>query len=193
MSENEGVVGKEALLEDVESEQEEPETTTEESKEDSKDWEAEATKWERMAKANKKKLDALSRELSSDEEKEAPKAPKQTEGLDYGQKAFLQSHELSIKSSEFGFVEKALKESGMSLDKLLENGYFVAELKELREAQETKDAIPKGSSRSGSPSKDSVDYYLKKGEIPTDKKLRKEYLDRKYKSDTGKSAFAPLS
>lgn len=85
--------------------------------------------------------------------------------LDYAQKAFLISNGIKGKE-ETELVQTFMKETGKSLDDILESPYFQSELNALREAKATGNAIPKGSKRSGNLAADSVEYWLAKGELP---------------------------
>lgn len=120
--------------------------------------------------------------------KEAPK-PKakeatQSDGLDYGQKAFLKSS--GIKKEEFEFVEKQIEESGIKdIEKLLDNGYFQSQLQAERDSAESRAATPKSGEGAGggeSP-KSKADYWLDKGELPPNtpenQELRREVVRKK--------------
>ncbi len=86
--------------------------------------------------------------------------------LGYGEKGFLVAN--GIKGSdEFQLVQDIMKESGKSLDDVLESKYFKAELKSMREEKATYEATPKsGSARGGQSARNSVEFWINKGELP---------------------------
>lgn len=157
------------------------ETTNEETQEtvDSTDWKAKAEELQgRLKRAETK----LSKNTTSD------KAPSKTGDFDYGQKAFLVAN--GVKSSdEMSLVKDIMKDTGKSLDQVLESKYFTKELEELREARRTSQAIPNSSKRSTNSSRDSVEYWVAKGELPTDRELRSKVVKAKWKADSQRNIF----
>lgn len=99
-----------------------------------------------------------------------PKTPKNDQDkklgeLDYGQKAFLNS--LGYKDVEDQkYVQQAMKESGKGLEEILAIPFISGELKRLSEERATKAAIPPADNRNGSPARDTVEYWIAKGELP---------------------------
>lgn len=133
----------------------------------------------------------LVRELKQTEKKlgivEPPKQviTNKSDELDYGQKAYLKAS--GIEPTEFDFVKGELDKSGKDIDGLLQSGYFQNELKQKRDAQANLRATPSATRLSGGDPKSKVDYWLSKGELPSDtpenKKLRQEIVDEKYIRD----------
>lgn len=118
-----------------------------------KELESEAAKWKRIAQQRHKKL--------SSEKSPDSTLPKPGE-LDYAQKAFLRAE--GIRSEEeTSLVQSWLKNTGKPLDEIVDSKYFQAELKDLRDAQKSKEATPKGSGRDSS-AHDQVSYLLAKVE-----------------------------
>lgn len=116
---------------------------------------------------------------ASEPEKETP-APKSSDELDYGKKAYLNSY--GIKGAdELSLVKSELKRSGVELDDLVGNEYFQGKLKDLRDAKATAQATPKGPRRSSQPAKDdlgiAVAEYKNSKTLPEDRKLREQVLD----------------
>lgn len=77
---------------------------------------------------------------------------------------------LSVKGitepEEIELVEKRKSETGRSLEELLSTNWFKQELQEFRDHNMTSSAIPSGSKRSGQAARDSVEYWIQKGELP---------------------------
>ena len=92
-------------------------------------------------------------------------------------------------SKETELIQKVLSESGKTVEEVLESKYFQAELNELRELNKTDDALPKGSKRTGQSAQDTVDYWIAKGELPTDRKLRQDVVNARIAKETNKSVF----
>ena len=112
--------------------------------------------------------------------------------FDYGEKAFLNAN--GIKGvDELKKVKDFQIATGKSLDEVIENKYFLADLKDFRDDNIAKGAMPDGSrGTSGGSAKDGVDYWIKKGEMPPKDKpdLRKQYVNEKYKREKNVSHFA---
>lgn len=144
--------------------------------------------FERKANSLRKKH-GITVEPKADPKKEAPKSG----DLDYGQKAYLVAS--GIKGEEERkLVTEFMENTGKSLEDVVENKFFQAELKELREGKASADAVPKGSKRTGQSSKDSVDYWLAKGEMPENtpenQELRRKIVNERYKRETSTNKFA---
>lgn len=148
--------------------------------ENSTDWEARARELEGRLKRAEKKL--------SRNDNDSPKSPSKTGDFDYGQKAFLVAN--GVKSSdEMTLVKEIMKDTGKSLDQVLESKYFSKELEELREARKTSQAIPNSSKRSTNSSRDSVEYWVAKGELPEDRELRSKVVKAKWKNSSSVNPF----
>lgn len=109
---------------------------------------------------------------------------------DFGEKAYLIAN--GIKGSdEFEFVEKMKKETGLSLDKLLETTYFQTEFKDFKEKKTTAAATPSGSKRTTAPSIDTVEYWIAKGELPPENqpKLRQAVVNARIKKEESRGPF----
>jgi len=111
--------------------------------------------------------------------------------LGYDQKAFLIAN--GIKGQEeFSIVQDVLLASGKSLDEVIEMRYVQEELKTLREHKATQEATPKGSGeRGGQGARNTVDYWLAKGELPPaeQEELRRKVVNEKLKRSKQKSKF----
>lgn len=166
-------------------------TEEETSDEPQKDWKAEAEKLAGINKRLKSKLDKY-KETPSE-----PNKPSETksDGLDYGQKAFLISN--GIKKEEFEFVQSELQNSGKTLEELLDNNYFKQQLEDNREFAKTKEATPDNTNRTGESPKTAVDYWVNKGELPPNtpenQQLRREVVNKRIDLETNGSKFASNS
>lgn len=158
-------------------------TDTEETQEteESTDWQARARELEgRLKRAEKK--------LSRSESETSTKAPSKTGEFDYGQKAFLVAN--GVKSAdEMKLVKEIMSNTGRTLDQVLESKYFTAELNEMREMKKSQDAIPSNSKRTSQSGRDTVDYWIAKGELPEDRDLRSKVVKAKWKSSSSVNPF----
>jgi len=182
--------------EEIVEDEEELEDDFDESEDDGIDWKAKALKMQGIAKRNATKLKKLKeapKETAEETKPQDKKEEKSEEGLDLMQKAYLKASD--IKSSEFPFVLEKMKETGKDLETLIESKYFVTELKEMREEAEAKDAMPTGENRSSASSRDSVEYWVAKGELPPadQVELRRKVVNAKAKQATDGSKFASQS
>lgn len=105
-----------------------------------------------------------------------------TDELDYGMKAYLKSE--GIDSSEFGFVESQMQESGLPLEQLLSNGYFKSQLQEFRDKKSVAQATPGTSRGTQASPKNEVEYWLGRGEMPPNTpenvELRRKVVNARY-------------
>lgn len=124
--------------------------------------------------------------------KETPETKAEHSEFDYGQKAFLST--CGIKGAdELAKVKEFMSATGKSLDDAVENKYLLADLKELRDDKDAKKATPTGSHRAGTGTgKDTVDYWINKGELPPADKpeLRRQYINARYEREKGGNPFA---
>ena len=100
-----------------------------------------------------------------------PEVKPKSDGLGYGEKAFLVAN--GIKGEETKLVEDAMKKTGGTLEEVLDNPYFQAQLKEARDLAGTILATPKGKGGSGVPT-DSVEYWMQKPieEVPQEMRIK---------------------
>lgn len=175
--ENQNEVNEEEELVDDFSHEDAPEDT---------DWKAKALEFQGRAKRLETKHKKLNEELKSLKKPIEDATPQNKNSspsgeLDKGDIAIL--HANQIKSpAEVALVKNIMKDTGKSLLDVLDSKYFQSELKEIRDAKAVEDATPAGSRR-GSPSgRDTVDYWIAKGELPPPEmgeKLRREYVNAK--------------
>ncbi len=121
------------------------------------------------------------------------RSSKKSNDLDYGEKAFLVSN--GIKVNEISFAQDLMKKTGLTLDEFVVDDYAQAKLKGYRENQTAAQAVPSGTKRSSTQTKDSVDYHLEKyesgsmqlSEMPFD--MRAKVLTAKLKKEESASQF----
>lgn len=143
---------------------------------------------ERLEKLEKENA-SLKRDL-----KKATKSSKNTDGdssdLDYGQLAYLTAN--GIKGdSEIELAQQVVADSGKELKDVINSGYFQAQLKELRDTETAKKAMPE-SNRNGNVASDNVEYWIAKGELPpkdTHPELRRKVVKAKRDKATRSNKF----
>lgn len=170
------------VIESFEEPIEEIVETKDEFDNDTTDWKAIALKNQGIAKRYKTKLS------KSKEVKEPETVVK--EGFDYAEKAYLKAS--GVQNNEFPMVLEAISTTGKTLEQVLDSKYFQAELKETRELEATKNAIPEGTKRSSASAKDSVEYWVAKGELPPadQRELRTKVVNARISSEKDKSTFS---
>lgn len=142
---------------------------------------------ERKAFARAKVAEAKVKDLKAQLEAKGTSEKEKSDGLDYGQKAYLASN--GIKGAkEFEFVQNQLKESGKDLDALLENKYFMSALEDFRALSKTAEATPTGK-RSSGVATDSVEYWASKdfAEVPAD--MKRKVVQFKLDKEKNKGKF----
>lgn len=121
----------------------------------------------------------------------APAADKQKE-LGYDQRAYLASvHEVK-HPEDVTFVQNAMNATGRTLEEVMADTFITDKLKEMGEHRATKEATPAAGDRSGGAAKDSVEYWLAKGELPPKDQveLRRKVVNAKIKKSQGTEPFA---
>lgn len=167
-----------------------PDLTDEDKNNPDFDWKAHAEKMAGIARRRTTSLKKIKDGLGTKQPKDQQQ-PKPKEGeLDYGQKAFLISSGIKTEE-EFAFVSSAMKDSGKSLDDVLKSPFLQGELKRIREEVATKAAIPGREDAQGQPARDSVEYWLNKGELPPldQPELRQKVVNAKIAKEKNKSQF----
>ena len=112
--------------------------------------------------------------------------------LDYGQKAFLRAEGIKTQE-ETALVMSYVENTGKSLEEVIENKYFLNELKDMRELKATQEATPPSSGRSTTGTK-NTDYWVAKytagtpiNEIPQE--VRSEVLNARLAQDERREKF----
>lgn len=148
-----------------------------------KELEAEVAKFKRMAQQKAKKAEKSEASPSKAEEIQSGE-------LDYGQLAYLTAKGIE-NQAEIELAQKVVEESGRELKDVVNSDYFKSELKNLREAKAADEAVPKGTKRSGNSPRDSVDYWIAKGELPPAENidLRRQVVNAKRQKATQQSKF----
>lgn len=165
----------------------------EDGEEDTTDYKALAAKNAGIAKRFKTKLEKQKLDAKVDKKVEKVIESKEKEGFGYAEKAYLRAE--GIKANEFSLVEEAVKDSGKSIEAVLESKWFQAQLKEAREEADTKAAVPTGSKRSQNATRDSVEYWLGKGELPPadQTELRRKVVNARIKQEGEVNVFTKTS
>lgn len=163
MEENEDINLEIDLEDDTEVPEEKPRETDE----------ARLARLERQASQLKKKLGL---EVKTVKEPES----KKEETLDKMDRYFLRSEKIT-DADEVDLVQDFMKNTGKSVEAIVDSKAFKAMLKEMRDERNAQDATPSNSKRSMQSSRNSVDYWLAKGEMPpaSEPKLRQDFVNAK--------------
>lgn len=163
-----------------------------EGEQDPTDWKAKANELQGQLKESR----GIAKRYQKDVEKfktSEPKAPEpkpqDKKGFDYSEKAYLKSS--GIEKQDFDFVKEVMESTGKSLDDVLDSKYFQAELKERKDLRMTEEATPSGTKRAGNTTRDQVDYWIAKGELPPadQRELRLKVVNARIKAEENKSQF----
>ena len=153
---------------------------------DTTDWKALALKNQGIAKRLKTKIEK-SKEVTV-EKKEAP--AKGEIILDKLDRAILRVEKITAPE-EIDLVQTIMKESGKDIEGVLASKFFQSELKEMRDTAATKEATPSGTKRSGQSPRDSVEYWIAKGELPKDNpELATKVVNAKLQKEKNKNQFS---
>lgn len=146
---------------------------------------------ERQAKQLRKKLGI--------DEADKPAAPSnkpssQLSTTDLGTLAYLAQNGVE-HAEDISYINEVMQTSGLSLVNVLSKSYVQAELKERQANRKSQDAIPSNSRRSASNSRDKVDYWIAKGEMPPadQVQLRREYVNKRAQIESVQQKFSKVS
>jgi Xaa-Pro aminopeptidase len=146
---------------------------------------------ERVKKAEAA-LIGLKKEKKAAKEEPKPELKKpNADTFDYGELAYLEMK--GVKSDEeAAFVKKMMERTGDSLKDVLADDYVKNRLKSIREEKATKEAMPSNTRRSQTSGKDSVDYWINKGELPPmdQVELRRKVVNAKIDREKQRSKFS---
>lgn len=179
--ENEEPKEVEEVEEIVESKDEEGNDTT--------DYKALALKMQGMAKRFQTKIKKLAETPPKAETKEEPVGKQEV--LDRVDRAVLSVKGIT-EPDEIELVARRKQETGRGLEELLATTWFKQELAEHREHYMTDLSVPKGSSRSSQASRDSVEYWIAKGELPPrgQVQLRRDVVNARMKKAKDNNVFS---
>ncbi len=185
--------------EDLDLEELEPTPEIKEGEEDKTDYKALAIKNHGIAQRNKTKLDKLKAKIAIDakvEKKVGEITEKKPGELDRLDRAVLRTEKIT-DPKEIDLVSSIMKETGKDLESVLASRYFQAELKEMRELAATADAQPDKNKRSGTSTRNDVDYWLAKDELPpaSEVELRRKVVNAKIAKQKQTNTFSdnPIS
>jgi hypothetical protein len=109
----------------------------------------------------------LAKKLGIEQEPKRSAKQSKSDELGYGEKAFLVAN--GIKGAdEMALIQETMRETGRSLDSVIESRFIQGELKAMREARASDAAVPKGTKRSQNSNANDVDYWIARGELPED-------------------------
>ena len=92
----------------------------------------------------------------------------------------MELKEMGLKDAdEIDLIFNESKETGIDPLVLVKKGYATGILESHRKQKEAELANPSSNSRGSVNAKDSVDYWIKKGEYPTNVELKREVLNKK--------------
>ncbi len=165
----------------------EEESNKKEDTEDTTDWKA---KHDELAGRLKRAETKLEKSKIQSKVEEKVEKTLESKGLDRLDKILLRQEGIR-NEKEVELVEQWREDTGKDIEKILENKHFLAELKDLREDQSTKDATPSGSKRSGQSPRDDVDYWIAKGELPKDNpELARKVVNAKMAKAKNSNSFS---
>jgi hypothetical protein len=107
-----------------------------------------------------------------------------SEEMDYGQLAFLSAKGIE-EDADIEFIKGIMKKTGEELKSVIKDEFVQSKLKRMKEEREAEKGIPATSKRSGGNARDTVAYWIAKGELPPAemKELRKQVVNEKIRID----------
>lgn len=150
---------------------------------------------EQQLAIHKREAKKLEKQLGIDKSEPKSKSTK-SDSEDYGQLAYLKANGVE-NDAEIDFIRATMADTGKSLRDVMNNKFVQAELKEMREATASQNAIPKGTKRTSTTDVNNVDYWIAKGEMPPDtvdnRELRAKIVNEEIRREKNKSVFGGSS
>lgn len=146
----------------------------------------------RAQKAEKKTLKNNPPKNDTSKNKGANPASDEKDSFDYGELAYLEAKK--VPEEVHDYLLKEIQSTSKGLKELLGFKYVQEEMEKITAEKASDDAIPPGKKRgSGTSMKSSVDYWVKKGELPPNtpenQKLRRDVVNAKQKQATDDNKF----
>lgn len=162
-------------------------------------WQERAEKAEGIAKRRATKIDKLKKAAEA-EPKPKPPVKKEGEGnaetkddrgFDRIDRSNLRTEKIT-EEDELDLVAEIMKETGKDVEGVLKSRYFQTELKSMRDEKEANAGIPKSTKRVNNSSRNEVDYWIAKGELPpmTEPALRQKVVNAKIAKERAKTGFS---
>lgn len=133
------------------------------------------------------------KELKAKSEKPTPKndEPRElkSDEPDYAKLAFLKSEGV-INAEDQKIVQDEAKRLKLPLTEVLQMEHIKGKLKDAKDQRESQDGAPKGKGKSGGSNQTDVDYWLAKGETPTDLELAEKVINARMKKEESKGMFS---
>lgn len=123
-------------------------------------------------------------------EKKTEEPRTKSNDFDYGQLAFLTAKGIEA-DEEVDFVKTIVNNTGRDLKDVISDDYVQSKLKTMREDKAVKAAVPSGTKRTNQSAVDTVEYWIAKGELPTDTELRRKVVNARIEKETKKDVFTP--
>lgn len=126
----------------------------------------------------------------SPQEPPQPSSNKPNNDFDYGELSYL-----AVKGYEheddLNYIKTIKEKSGEPLRKIIEDDYVVEHLRTMKEERMVQNAIPSSQRRAPAILKNTVDYWLAKGELPPmdQVQLRRDVLNERINRERQKSKF----
>ena len=162
-----------------------------EGEDDTTDYKALAQKLQGMTKRFQTKLKKLAEKPPVKTEEVKPEVPAKKEILDRVDRAVLSVKGIT-EPEEIELVERRKAETGRGLEELLATTWFKQELQEFREKATSFEVTPTGAKRSTQAARDSVEYWIAKGELPPKNQvqLRRDVVNARMKKAKNENVFA---
>ena len=163
----------------------------EELNDETTDWRAKALELKGLNQRRANKLKKAKELLSKPPPSPLPPPPPPPEKkeFDYGEMAYLEAK--GVSEEDYDYLLQESQNTGKPLKNLLGFKYVQEALASKKEERQTKEALPTGGKRSTSSARDSVEYWLAKGELPpwSEPELRRKVVNAKIKREEAKSTF----
>jgi hypothetical protein len=123
-------------------------------------------------------------------EKPTPKNDEPSNEPDYAKLAFLKSEGVTHPDDQ-KIVQEEANRLKLPLTDVLQMEHIKGKLKDSKDQREAQDGIPKGKGKSGGSNQQDVDYWLAKGETPTnDLELAEKVINARMRKEESKGMFS---
>src|SRR3990167_153117 len=137
-----------------------------------------------------RQLTRLAKELGIEIKKPEAEPAKPVEKTEFGLDEMNFLGYKGIAEDDYSYILRELNSTGKRLQDLVKLRYVQDDLKEAKQQREVEAALPE-SKRAGNISRDNVDYWIAKGELPpwSQRELREQVVNEKIKRQQNASTF----
>ncbi|MEK9207265.1 MAG: hypothetical protein AAB922_02205 [Patescibacteria group bacterium] len=142
-------------------------------------------------KTYKELLDLEKKDKTSNDQANLPAKKEESDGIDYGRLAFLNSVQVTHPDDQKIIMDEASRLK-LPLTDVFQMEHIKTRLTANKDEREAKAGMPRGSNRSGGSTPQDIDYHLAKGTTPDDQELAEKVVEARMKREEQRGKFSDM-